>query len=218
MTLKLSDLNEGLQKTGALLSAEQLQCFESFVVELEKWNRKINLTSIREDSDVCAKHIFDSIMLALKVGCHDSVLDIGSGAGFPAIPIKVMKPLASVMSIDAVGKKIQFQRHVARLLKLSGFSAVHGRVEHMGEELRSRFDVITSRAFSDISKFVACAVPMLKPDGRILAMKGTRVDAEIDEAREAIEAYGLRIGEIDRFELPQHKGERAIVTISFKIK
>ena len=207
-------LEKGLTEIGMSLSEEHIHSFELFADELKKWNRKINLTSICKDVDIAVKHIIDSLVFAARVNDGDHVLDIGSGAGIPAIPLKIVNPEVRVVSVDAVGKKILFQRHVARVLGLKDFEALHTRVENIHSTHAGRFDVITSRAFSRLEMFVALAAPLLKSGGRIIAMKGPHVDNEFGQAGDELRLLGFEISSVDTYSLPMNKGERSLVTIN----
>ena len=199
---------------GMSLSEEQINSFELFAAELKKWNRKVNLTSICKDVDIAVKHIIDSLVFAACVNDGEHVLDIGSGAGMPAIPLKIANPEARVVSVDAVGKKILFQRHVARMLGLKDFEALHTRVEDLHATHACRFDVITSRAFSRMELFVALAAPLLKSGGRIIAMKGPHVDNEFDGTGDKLRLLGFEISSAGTYSLPMNKGERSLVTVT----
>ncbi|MDA8415145.1 MAG: 16S rRNA (guanine(527)-N(7))-methyltransferase RsmG [Desulfobacteraceae bacterium] len=207
-------LEQGLAEMGMSLSEECLQSCELFAVELKKWNLKVNLTSIIKDADVAVKHIIDSLVFARCVNDGDYLLDIGSGAGVPAIPLKIARPAVRVVSVDAVGKKILFQRHIARLLALQDFEAVHSRIENLHSSHGNRFDVITSRAFSRLDTFVVLAAPLLKSGGRIIAMKGPQVDGELGRDAEGLRSLGFEINAVDLYSLPMDKGERSLVTVT----
>lgn len=207
-------LEKGLAEMGMSLCEEHIRSFELFADELKKWNRKVNLTSICKDVDIAIKHIIDSLVFAACVNDGDHVLDIGSGAGVPAIPLKIAHPEVRVISVDAVGKKILFQRHVARLLALKDFEALHTRVENLHATHAGRFDVITSRAFSSLAMFVTLAAPLLKSGGRLIAMKGPHVEHEFDRAVDELRSLGYEISSVDTYSLPMNKGERSLVTIT----
>jgi 16S rRNA (guanine527-N7)-methyltransferase len=207
-------LEKGLGEMGMTLSEERISSFELFAAELKKWNRKVNLTSICKDVDIAVKHIIDSLVFAACVNETDKVLDIGSGAGVPAIPLKIVKFDANVVSVDAVGKKILFQRHVARMLAFKNFEALHTRVENIYSTRAGEFDVITSRAFSKLEMFVALAAPLLKSGGRIIAMKGPHVDNEFERAGDELRPLGFEISSVETYSLPMNKGERSLVTVT----
>ncbi|KAB0667734.1 16S rRNA (guanine(527)-N(7))-methyltransferase RsmG [Oryzomonas japonica] len=198
---------------GLEISEESLQAFELFADQLKKWNRKINLTAIISDDEIAVKHIIDALMFAGCVRDNERVLDIGSGAGVPAIPLKIVKPSVPVTSVDAVGKKILFQRHVARLLKFDGFEAIHGRVEELCGTRGHGFDLITSRAFSRLEQFVGLAAPLLAGTGRLIAMKGPGVADEIKADEERLAALGFEIVSVTPYRLPLSKGERNLIEI-----
>jgi 16S rRNA (guanine527-N7)-methyltransferase len=208
------DLEKGLLEMNLSISDECIQSFELFAFELKKWNRKVNLTAICKDSDIAVKHVIDSLQFASCITANDVVLDIGSGAGIPAIPLKILKPDVTIVSVDAVGKKIMFQRHIARLLGLKGFEALHARVETLQSTHAGFFDVISSRAFSKLDAFVALASPLLKSGGKIIAMKGPDVQAEMDAARDELRHLGFEISSVQNYSLPMNKGGRSLVTIS----
>jgi 16S rRNA (guanine527-N7)-methyltransferase len=207
-------LEKGLAEMGMSLTEERIHSFELFANELKKWNRKVNLTSICKDVDIAVKHIIDSLVFAACVNAGDQVLDIGSGAGVPSIPLKIVHPEIRVVSVDAVGKKILFQRHVARMLSLKYFEALHTRVEKLHSTHAGRFDVITSRAFSKLEMFVVLAAPLLKSGGRIIAMKGPHLDNEFERAGDELRLLGFEISSVSDYSLPMNKGERSLVTVT----
>ncbi|KAA0889874.1 16S rRNA (guanine(527)-N(7))-methyltransferase RsmG [Oryzomonas rubra] len=198
---------------GLEISEESIRAFELFADQLKKWNRKINLTAIISDEEIAVKHIIDALIFAGCVRDDERVLDIGSGAGVPAIPLKIVKPSVPVTSVDAVGKKILFQRHVARLLKFDGFEAIHGRVEELCGTRSHGFDLITSRAFSRLEQFVGLAAPLLSGTGRLIAMKGPGVADEIKADEERLATLGFEIVSVTPYRLPLSKGERNLIEI-----
>jgi 16S rRNA (guanine527-N7)-methyltransferase len=192
---------------------EQIEAFELFVTELKKWNRKINLTAITDDQEIAVKHIIDSLCLARLIKRTQKVLDVGSGAGIPAILLKIARPDVDVVSVDAVGKKIHFQRHMARLLRLQKFEALHTRIENLGDSYAKHFDVITSRAFTDLEQFVRLTNSLLSDDGSLIAMKGPAANAELEEARASLLLHQFEISSIDHYTLPFNSGERCLISI-----
>lgn len=206
-------LRKGLAESGLTLGEEQIAAFELLAQELKKWNSRINLTSVIDDQGIAVKHIIDSLMFAQLVHDNDRVLDIGSGAGMPALPLQVYKPGVKVVSVDAVGKKIQFQRQMGRLLKLSSFEAIHARVEDLDALHRNAYSLITSRAFSSLGLFVSLALPFMAAGGRLIAMKGPAVRDEIVESESLLHQHGLKIAQIFEYELPFGLGARSLVTL-----
>lgn len=198
---------------GLSLDSNQLGSFGLFADELTKWNRKMNLTAIRDDRDIIVKHFADSLTLIGFLKETGTLLDIGSGGGFPAIPLKIMLPRLSVVSVDAVEKKILFQRHAARLLRLHDFTALHVRGEDLLNAYASRFDCIVSRAFSDLPYFASLALPLLGVSGRIIAMKGKGGREEAAAASPALANLGARILDCFHLKLPVTGDDRYLVVM-----
>lgn len=198
---------------GIELDSNALGQFGLFAAELKKWNRKINLTSLRDDRDIVVKHFADSMTLIGALGEAESLLDIGSGGGFPAIPLKILLPKLSVVSVDSVEKKILFQRHAARLLRLLDFTALHARAEGLVEKYSSHFDCIVSRAFSDLPSFASLALPLIQDTGLIVAMKGKDGRQEADGARERLADLGAMIDDCIHLKLPVSGDERYLIVL-----
>ncbi len=154
------------------LSTDEIRSFEVYAAELKKWNSKVNLTAITKDNEIAIKHFVDSLALAPYITADDRLLDIGSGAGLPVIPLKIIRPDIPMVSVDAVAKKIHFQRHVIRILNLKNIEAIHARIEDLHKTHRGSFSVITSRAFTRLDRFVSLAAPLLAENGMLIAMKG----------------------------------------------
>jgi 16S rRNA (guanine527-N7)-methyltransferase len=179
-------LVEGARQFGIDLDKNALDAFDLFLKELLKWNQKINLTAIRTEKGIIVKHFLDSLSICPHLPKSASILDIGSGAGFPGIPVKIVDPAFEVTLIDSVRKKVDFQRHIIRRLGLSGIEAIHSRVEHAEilQKLESRFDCVLSRAFSDLQTFLLLSDPFLRKGGIALAMKGEVKEGEIQAMNE----------------------------------
>jgi len=206
-------LRQCADELGIKLDSNALGRFGLFAAELKKWNRKINLTSIRDDRDIVVKHFADSLTLIGVIGKAESLLDIGSGGGFPAIPLKILLPSLSVVSVDSVEKKILFQRHAARILNLHDFNAIHARAEELVEKYPSRFDCIVSRAFSDLPYFASLALPLIQDTGLILAMKGKEGREEADGARERLADLGAMVNDCIHLKLPVSGDERYLIVL-----
>ncbi len=174
-------LIEGAKTFGIDLDERAIEVFGLYLRELLKWNRKINLTAIRSEKGIVLKHFLDSLSVYPYLSEHAFILDIGSGAGFPGIPLKITQPSFEITLIDSVRKKVDFQRHIIRMLGLKGTEAIHGRVQDRGvlQRLGGRFDIILSRAFSDLQTFLLLSLPFLKQEGAVIAMKGETVDEDI---------------------------------------
>ncbi|MRR54598.1 MAG: 16S rRNA (guanine(527)-N(7))-methyltransferase RsmG [Deltaproteobacteria bacterium] len=195
------------------LSAKELGLFDHFAEELKKWNRKINLTAIKDDQEIVIKHFVDSLSLLGCLKKNGKLLDIGSGGGFPAIPLKILLPELPLVSVDAVEKKILFQRHVARILQLQEFTALHARVEDLSKSHAAQFETIVSRAFADLPLFISLALPLLKPMGQIIAMKGKEGREEALAAKKSLAGLGAKIVDCIHLRLPSSGAERFLVVV-----
>lgn len=204
---------DGAKHLGIQVADNVIGSLELFAAEMLKWNRKINLTAITTEKEVAIKHFVDSLYFADQVKCGKTALDIGSGAGIPGIPLAIVRKDLSVVSVDAVAKKIQFQRHVARLIELDNFTAIHARIENVHVQYANSFDLITSRAFSSLEQFVRLAAPLLESNGRMIAMKGPASAVEISESGIAIRQLGFEIEYVDNYELPENLGKRCLISV-----
>ncbi|MCG6974118.1 MAG: 16S rRNA (guanine(527)-N(7))-methyltransferase RsmG [Desulfobacterales bacterium] len=195
---------EGTGKLGIPIEHEEIEKFSIHALELIKWNQKTNLTAITDPKEIAVKHFLDAIAPIPHILPTGSLLDIGSGGGFPGIPLKICLPSVSVTLIDASRKKINFVKHVIRILALENIDAFHVRAEDFAKkpERAHRFDVIISRALSSMTTFAATAIPFLKKDGVIIAMKGAVSDHDFQMMRSSLnnepEVRGTRV---ERFEL-----------------
>jgi len=206
-------LKKGADELGIIISPQQLERFTLYAEELCKWNRKINLTSITLPEEIAVKHFIDSLTLLQYVDITGELLDIGSGGGFPGIPLKIMSPDSSIVSVDAVEKKIHFQRHIVRMLALEGFTALHRRVENLVPEYEGYFKTVVSRAFADLPEFVKHALPLLAANGVIVAMKGREGRKEAEVATTDLNKMGAAVSSIHEFELPLLKDLRTLIVI-----
>ena len=205
------------------LDCPQNRLFSAHAIELIKWNQKINITTITDPIEVASNHFLDSLVPAQFIPSGAAMLDIGSGGGFPGIPLKVLLPKLSVTLIDASRKKVSFLKHVIRTLKLDNIEALHIRAEDLAihPSYINRFNVIISRALSSLNFFVHLALPLLADEGVIIAMKGEVDKAELDDLRynllEKINAAGSVDRQftisLERYRLPLLNSERSIIIV-----
>ena len=207
-------LESGAGEVGITLVPQEVDRLLLLMLELRKWNRKINLTAITTERGIIIKHLLDSLTVASLIPQGTRMLDLGSGGGFPGIPLAVVRPDLKVTSIDATLKKIHFQRHAGRILGLENFDAVQARGETLVENYADSFDVVISRGFSSISDFVSLARPLLAPGGIIIAMKGSSGGDEAAEASQFLEQSGITIREVVRLRLPASGDERSFVVMA----
>lgn len=209
---------------GIDVDCTQNRLFSAHAAELIKWNRKTNLTTITDPIEVASNHFLDSLVPARFMPPNAAkLLDIGSGGGFPGIPLKVLLPELSVTLIDASRKKVNFLKHVLRTLKLDDIEALHIRAEDLADHPSyiNRFDVIVSRALTSLEFFVRLALPFLTCGGLIMALKGQVVDEEVADLRANVLTKIGSAGSVvrpftislEKYSLPFLYSERTLVTL-----
>jgi len=202
-------LRDGALLLNIHLPEKSIALFERYLRELVVWNARINITAIKTPDDIMVKHFLDSLSILAHLPEKGRVADVGSGGGFPGIPIKIVRPALHLTLIEAARKKANFLRHIMRSLKLEAVEIWAGRVEHLPEE--KQFDCIISRAFADLKKFLRIAAPLVKEQGIVVAMKGRNIANELRAAEEDLEKNGLELANKRSFLLPYNGGARTIV-------
>jgi 16S rRNA (guanine527-N7)-methyltransferase len=212
-------ITDGAASWGIALGEEHVRLFARHAEELLKWNAVSNLTAITDPEDIARNHFLDSLAAAALVAPGSDLLDVGTGGGFPGLPLHILIPGSRTTLLDAARKKVSFLRHVVRVLGLQRVEAVQARVEQLAlrPDRALRYDVILSRAFSALTPFVKAGLPMLKPHGRLVALKGRVSPAELEHLRSM--AGGGSLGAVlsldwQRYVLPGLKSERTLVVIS----
>lgn len=198
---------------GMQIDEQQMAAFALLLQELVRWNRQINLTAITKPDAMTVKHLIDSFHLVPQLQQGEHLLDIGSGAGFPALVLAIMRPDCRISSIDAVAKKVSFQRHCARLLRLENVQALHGRVEQLALQQPEQFDLVVSRAFSSLELFVDLGLPLVRPGGRIISMRSAEGEHEQQQFADRLLQLGLQSEPCIRYRLPQQMGMRSLVIL-----
>lgn len=193
-------LEAGLKEMDISLLPEQIQKLLDYVALIYKWNQVHNLTAVREPMEMVTLHILDSLSVLKHIECK-RLLDVGAGAGLPSIPLAICLPELQVTSIDAVQKKVSFMRQVKAELGLANFSVIHGRIEEQtvpSKEMPEKFDVIISRAFSEIALFIKLTKHLLGEDGVWLAMKGVVPEHEFKKSSvQPTEIRPLKVAGLD---------------------
>lgn len=206
-----------LQEKGVQLTPRQLEQFEFYYQELVSWNEKMNLTGITERSQVYTKHFYDSLSLAFYINMEEvnSLADIGSGAGFPGIPLKICFPHLKLMIVDSLGKRISFLQHVCDTLGLTGVQLIHGRAEDVARQFvhRDAYDVVTARAVARLSLLNEFCLPFTRKDGIFAAMKGNDPAEELAEAKRSLKELRAELKKVESFTLPVEESARHIVMI-----
>ena len=195
-------LNEGSARLGIDLDGGQVERFRSYYEELISWNETVNLTAVTGWEEVQERHFLDSMAVASVFPASvldgsDRLLDVGSGAGFPGLPLKIAYPRIDVTLLEATGKKAAFLRHVVEKLRLEGVEVVTGRAEEEAHrpEMRERFGAVVSRAVARLDVLAEFCLPFCVVGGVMVAQKGSQVEEELDRARNAIETLGGRVDE-----------------------
>lgn len=212
-------LVEKANKLKINLSQEQQNQFYQYMQLLLQWNEKMNLTAITEPEEVINKHFIDSISINLYIKEREKILDIGTGAGFPGIPLKIILPQNEITLIDSLNKRINFLNTVIQELNLEKITAIHNRAEEFSKinENRENYDIVTSRAVAKLNILLEYMLPFVKIGGKCICMKSMEIEEEIEEAKKAIEILGGTIEKIDTITLPDTDIKRKIVIIK-KIK
>ncbi len=207
-----------VREHGLELSSRQLEQFEIYYRELVEWNEKMNLTAITEREQVYLKHFYDSLTLAFQVKLESvsTMADIGAGAGFPSIPLKIAFPHLKLTIVDSLNKRIHFLNHLAEQLQLQEVKAIHARAEEAGrnKELRDRFDLVTARAVARLSVLNELCLPFVRPGGVFAAMKGAQTSDELQEATRSIALLKGKLEAVHTFTLPVEDAERNIVVLT----
>ena len=197
------------------INEEQLEKFYLYMNLLIEWNKKINLTAIIEPEEIILNHFIDSIVIEKEIKKGSRVIDVGTGAGFPGIPLKIIRPDIEIVLLDSLNKRIKFLDEVILNLKLEKVKTLHGRIVDIGwnKEYREKFDYSTSRAVANLAVLSEYMLPMVKVNGMCISMKGSNVLEEVENAKKAIKVLGGKIEKIDEFLLCDSDMNRSIVYI-----
>lgn len=208
-----------VDKLGINLSEIQLKQFYNYMNLLIEWNKKINLTAITEPDEIILKHFVDSLTISKYISDGTKVVDVGTGAGFPGIPLKIVRQDVDITLLDSLQKRINFLEEVINELNLEKIKTVHSRVEDFGKnkEYREEFDIATSRAVANLSTLSEYLLPLVKVGGKVISMKGSLIQEELENSKNAIKILGGQIEKVDEFDLPNSDISRNIVLID-KIK
>ena len=195
---------------------KKLYCFKDLLLE---WNKKINLTAITDENDIVLKHFIDSLTVLKYIEDNEKIIDVGTGAGFPVIPLAIMKENCDFTLLDSLNKRLIFLNDVIEKNDIKNVQTLHGRAEDVGQkkEFREKFDISISRAVANLSTLSEYLLPLVKIGGKCICMKGPDSENEIQDAKIAINKLGGKIINIDKFNLPDSDIGRTIIIIE-KIK
>lgn len=197
------------------LSEKQYEQFIKYMRLVQEWNEKINLTAIIEPNEIILKHFIDSITILKDIKDGSIVVDVGTGAGFPGIPLSIMNPTLKITLVDSLNKRLIFLQEVINELDLKNVELVHARAEEFGrnKKYREKFDVATSRAVANLATLSEYLLPLVKINGKAISMKAGNASQEIEDAKKAIKTLGGNINNIEEFKLPQSDIGRTIIII-----
>lgn len=211
----------GARSLGIELDSKALKLFGLFTDELLEWNKVMNLTAIKETADIALKHYVDCLEILKYVNIENGakIADVGCGAGFPGIPLKIARDDILLCSVDSLGKRVNFLTQTEKKLGLEGCRCVHARAEEVGAKApyRETFDYATARAVAKLQVLAEYCLPLVKVGGAFIAMKGGDDGEEIKEAENAVKTLGGKIEKVFEYTLPQTDNKRTIIVIR-KIK
>lgn len=196
-------------------SDEKLKKFFDFMNLLLEKNKVMNLTGITEPKEVILKHFIDSLTILKYINENGSVIDVGTGAGFPGIPLKIVEDSLEITLLDSLNKRINFLNEVIENISLDKTKTIHGRAEDFGQDAayREKYDVAVSRAVAPLNILLEYMLPFVKVGGKCICMKGSNCDEEIENAKNAIEILGGKIEKTEKFNLPNSDNNRTILVI-----
>ncbi len=209
-------MKENMAKINIEITDEQIEKFYKYMNLLIEWNEKINLTSIIEPNDIIIKHFVDCGTILKYINNNDNVIDVGTGAGFPGIPIKILNESLNITLIDSLNKRINFLKEVAEDLNLKNLKIIHGRAEDLAQnkEYREKYDKSVSRAVANLSTLSEYDLPFVKINGQMIAMKGFEIDDELENAKKAINVLGGKVEKVEKFNLIDTDNKRSIIVIN----
>lgn len=214
MQTKLKDI---FKKYGIMLTDKQAEQFVLYYKFLVQENEKFNLTSITEENEVCFKHFLDSVLAADEIKQNASVIDVGTGAGFPGIPLKILRPDIKLTLLDSLQKRVNFLNEVVKMLGLENVLCVHDRAEDFCKKARESFDVALSRAVAQIPTLAEYLLPYVKIGGKVIMYKSQKVEEEVEAGKNSISVLGGKISTVKKVKIEEFDALRSFVIID-KIK
>lgn len=208
-------MKELAEQINISLSVEQLGKFYRYMELLVEWNEKINLTAITEPEEIILKHFIDSITIKKYIENKEKIIDVGTGAGFPGIPLSIIDTELQITLVDSLNKRLIFLKNVIEELELKNVEIIHSRAEELGQNNnhREKYDIATSRAVANLATLSEYLIPFVKTGGKTICMKASDTKEEIENAQKAINVLGGAIEMIEEFKLPKSDIGRTIIII-----
>ena len=208
-----------LSKRNFKLNEKQINQFNQYFTSLIETNKKVNLTRITEKDDVYLKHFFDSITPLFTFGeiftKSQTLCDVGAGAGFPSIPLKIMVPELRVTIVDSLCKRLNFLQELVTQLDLKNVALVHGRAEDVGQnkQYREQFDIVTARAVANMAVLSEYCLPLVKKNGNFIALKGPKAEDELNSSQKALKTLGGKTTAVKELQLPHSSEDRTLILV-----
>lgn len=211
----INELQEKTLKINIEISDEEAEKFYQYMCLLIEWNEKMNLTAIIEPADIILKHFVDSITINKYLKNENKLMDIGTGAGFPGIPLKILNEDKKIILVDSLNKRINFLNEVCKEIELKNIECIHSRAEELAANplYKEQCDIVTSRAVARLATLLEYMLPFVKVGGRCICMKGSTINEELKEAEKAIQILGGEIECVENMVLPDSDQERNIIVI-----
>lgn len=206
------ELKDKANKIDSILDENKIDKFYRYMNLLIEWNKKMNLTAIIEPNEIILKHFVDSLTIAKYIKKENRVIDVGTGAGFPGVPLSIVKEDLDITLVDSLNKRILFLNEVIKVLELKQIEAIHGRVEEFAKKERESYDIATSRAVAPLNILLEYLLPLVKVGGQCICMKGSNVE-EIKEAQNALKVLGGEVDKIEKITLPESDITRNIIIV-----
>ncbi|MEG0275552.1 MAG: 16S rRNA (guanine(527)-N(7))-methyltransferase RsmG [Coprobacillus sp.] len=205
---------KALEEKGIILNDQQIKQFDTYYHTLVEWNEKMNLTAITKEEDVYLKHFYDSLTISFDHEFNNqSLCDIGAGAGFPSIPLKIVYPNLKVTIVDSLTKRMTFIDHLSKELGLDNVSAISARAEEYALQHRESFDIVTARAVARLNILQELCLPLVKLNGYFITLKGLKAKEELDESKSGIEKLGGKVIKQVDFTLTDENDHRCNIYI-----
>ena len=215
----MEDFEKRALEINVELNEKKIKQFNLYKELLKQWNEKMNLTAITEDNEIMIKHFIDSLTIIQYVEDNSKIIDVGTGAGFPGIPLKIANESINLTLMDSLNKRLIFLDEVKKTLELNNVEMLHGRAEDIGkmEKYREKYDVVTARAVANMAVLLEYCLPLVKVGGRFICMKGNNLEDEL-EYEKALKTFGGEIEKVEKICLPGTEIERNIIVIKKVMK